>query len=122
MGPVPYFISEEIITGLWACVRYRQEIIYVRYKVAPGGEEMAEENAECSSCEQGQTCPSKTKTGLDKLPVPEHSSIRHVVAVMSGKGGVGKSTVTALIASALAKKLHRVGVLDADITLSLIHI
>ncbi|HHT70752.1 MAG: Mrp/NBP35 family ATP-binding protein [bacterium] len=77
---------------------------------------MAEENAECSSCEQGQTCPSKTKTGLDKLPVPEHSSIRHVVAVMSGKGGVGKSTVTALIASALAKKLHRVGVLDADIT------
>lgn len=77
---------------------------------------MAEENAECSSCEQGQTCPSKTTTGLDKLPVPEHSSIRHVVAVMSGKGGVGKSTVTALIASALAKKLHRVGVLDADIT------
>lgn len=83
---------------------------------------MTEQNPECSSCEQGpgsqcETCPSKTEaTGIDKLPVPEHSSIRHVIAVMSGKGGVGKSTVTALVASALAKKLKSVGVLDADIT------
>ncbi|NLG86088.1 MAG: Mrp/NBP35 family ATP-binding protein [Firmicutes bacterium] len=80
-----------------------------------------EQNPECNSCEQGpgsqcETCPSKTKVGIDKLPVPEHSLIRHAVAVMSGKGGVGKSTVTALVASALAKKLKSVGVLDADIT------
>ncbi len=44
------------------------------------------------------------------------NNIKHVVAVMSGKGGVGKSTVTALIASTLAKSGLRVGILDADIT------
>lgn len=45
-----------------------------------------------------------------------HSSIRKVVAVMSGKGGVGKSSVTALMAVALRKEGYRVGILDADIT------
>ncbi len=42
--------------------------------------------------------------------------VKHVVAVMSGKGGVGKSLVTGLLATALVKKGYRVGVLDADIT------
>ncbi len=42
--------------------------------------------------------------------------IKNVVAVMSGKGGVGKSSITALLASALNKKGFKVGVLDADIT------
>jgi Mrp family chromosome partitioning ATPase len=45
-----------------------------------------------------------------------HNTIRHVVAVMSGKGGVGKSLVTGLLASALARVGQRVGVLDADVT------
>jgi len=53
---------------------------------------------------------------IEKLPQPEHSAIRHVVAVMSGKGGVGKSTVSALLAATLARAGHRVGVLDADVT------
>jgi Mrp family chromosome partitioning ATPase len=44
------------------------------------------------------------------------NNIKHVIAVMSGKGGVGKSTATALIASTLAKSGFRVGILDADIT------
>ena len=44
------------------------------------------------------------------------NNINKVIAVMSGKGGVGKSTVTALIASALTKSGFRVGILDADIT------
>lgn len=43
------------------------------------------------------------------------SSVRHVVAVMSGKGGVGKSVVSAGLASALARAGRRVGVLDADL-------
>jgi len=53
---------------------------------------------------------------LAKLPPPEHSAIRHVLAVMSGKGGVGKSTVSALLAAALARSGRLVGVLDADVT------
>ena len=44
------------------------------------------------------------------------NNINRVIAVMSGKGGVGKSTVTALIASILAKSGFKVGILDADIT------
>jgi Mrp family chromosome partitioning ATPase len=45
-----------------------------------------------------------------------HNHVRHVIAVMSGKGGVGKSLVTGLLASALARAGHRVGILDADVT------
>jgi ATP-binding protein involved in chromosome partitioning len=46
----------------------------------------------------------------------QYNKVDRVVAVMSGKGGVGKSLVTALLATALARQGLRVGVLDADIT------
>jgi ATP-binding protein involved in chromosome partitioning len=46
----------------------------------------------------------------------QYNHIQRVVAVMSGKGGVGKSLVTSLLAVALAQAGYRVGVLDADIT------
>ncbi len=62
----------------------------------------------------------ETKTakgsGIEKLCQPENSNIRRTIAVMSGKGGVGKSSVSALLAVALAKQNYRVGLLDADIT------
>lgn len=45
-----------------------------------------------------------------------YNAIRHVVAVMSGKGGVGKSLVTGLLAAALNRSGYQVGVLDADVT------
>ncbi|MCJ7723000.1 MAG: Mrp/NBP35 family ATP-binding protein [Anaerolineales bacterium] len=45
-----------------------------------------------------------------------HNQIERVIAVMSGKGGVGKSLVTGLMATALRRAGHRVGILDADIT------
>jgi Mrp family chromosome partitioning ATPase len=45
-----------------------------------------------------------------------YNHIQRVVAVMSGKGGVGKSLVTGLLATALAREGYQVGVLDADIT------
>jgi len=45
-----------------------------------------------------------------------YNHIRHVLAVLSGKGGVGKSTVAALLATGLRRRGHSVGLLDADIT------
>ena len=57
-----------------------------------------------------------SETIEEKTLVGSLNNIKHVLAVMSGKGGVGKSTVTALIASTLVKSGFRVGILDADIT------
>lgn len=71
----------------------------------------------CEGCAgQEEIHAKKQHTAPEKLPQPEQSSIKHTIAVMSGKGGVGKSTVTALVAAQLAKKLKSVGILDADIT------
>jgi Mrp family chromosome partitioning ATPase len=57
--------------------------------------------------------------GKGQAPQPDLSQfnkIKNVIAVMSGKGGVGKSSVTSLLAAGLNKKCHSVGILDADIT------
>lgn len=69
---------------------------------------------DCTSC--GSDCPSRE--GADSLlaPLNPHSRIGRVIAIMSGKGGVGKSSVTASLASAMAQLGFRVGVLDGDIT------
>ncbi|HUY76297.1 MAG TPA: P-loop NTPase [Ktedonobacterales bacterium] len=53
---------------------------------------------------------------LGGVPGGEGAKIRHIVAVMSGKGGVGKSLVTGLLATSLARQGLKVGVLDGDIT------
>lgn len=53
---------------------------------------------------------------IEKVKAHESSNIKKVVAVMSGKGGVGKSSVTSMIAVALRNKGYTVGILDADIT------
>ncbi len=71
-------------------------------------------NGNCSSCSSSD-CGDRKKESLLAQPNPK-SSIKKVIAVVSGKGGVGKSTVTAMLATAMAKKGKRVGVLDADIT------
>ena len=65
---------------------------------------------DCSSC--GEDCSSRDL----RVPANALSSIKRVIAVVSGKGGVGKSTVTASLAAAMAKKGRKVAVLDADIT------
>jgi Mrp family chromosome partitioning ATPase len=55
--------------------------------------------------------------GKDQPPLAAgHNQIDRVIAVMSGKGGVGKSLITGLLAAALKRASYRVGVLDADIT------
>jgi Mrp family chromosome partitioning ATPase len=58
----------------------------------------------------------EAESAIQKVPQNAHSNIKHVIAVMSGKGGVGKSFVTASLATALNKKGYKVGILDADIT------
>jgi Mrp family chromosome partitioning ATPase len=76
---------------------------------------MAEEcTHDCSSC--SANCSSRENTPIPKDPVNEHSTVKRVIAVVSGKGGVGKSFVTASLASATAKLGFKVGVLDADVT------
>ena len=65
---------------------------------------------DCSSC--SADCASRDLMA----PANAKSSIKRVIAVISGKGGVGKSTVTASLAAAMAKRGHKVAVLDADIT------
>lgn len=57
-----------------------------------------------------------TAQTMQKLELNKDSSIKYVIAVMSGKGGVGKSSVSGLLAASLQKKGFKVGVLDADIT------
>ena len=51
-----------------------------------------------------------------KMSTEEANEVRHTVAIMSGKGGVGKSLVTGLLAVALGRAGYRVGILDADLT------
>lgn len=69
---------------------------------------------ECNTCPSGETC-SKDK---DKcmLEFNSLSNVKKIIGVMSGKGGVGKSTVSALVAKHLSEEGYKVGVLDADIT------
>ena len=54
--------------------------------------------------------------GPELYQVNDQSSIKHVIGVISGKGGVGKSLVTGILATELTRKGHKVGILDADIT------
>ncbi len=67
----------------------------------------------CESC--SKDCSSKENGSLI-APIGEYNDIKHVIAVVSGKGGVGKSMVTSLLAVTLAKRGFKVGILDADIT------
>lgn len=54
--------------------------------------------------------------GIQKFTTNEESKIHHTIGIVSGKGGVGKSFVTANVASELRRQGYRVGILDADIT------
>lgn len=65
------------------------------------------------SAESRNNAPLNMSSNLN---LSEGSEINHVIAVVSGKGGVGKSTVTALLAVELAKRGYKVGILDADLT------
>ncbi len=77
----------------------------------------------CDSCSSKSSCPSATEGGScgseqESLIAPLHakSSVKKVIGVCSGKGGVGKSFVTSVLASRLARDGYRVAILDADVT------
>ena len=70
-------------------------------------------NHDCGSC--GQDCAERTKESFLAQANPG-SHIKKVIGVVSGKGGVGKSLVTSILASAMKRKGKETGILDADIT------
>ena len=82
------------------------------------------ENSTCSgastcSRESCEGCPSHNGAGAQKIiqeAINPHSSVKKVIGVVSGKGGVGKSFVTASLAAAMRKAGYEVGIMDADIT------
>ncbi len=70
--------------------------------------------SDCAGCAHADGCNSKP---VDfRKPANEFSDIKKVIGVVSGKGGVGKSMVTASLARMMRKKGCKVGILDADIT------
>jgi len=69
--------------------------------------------ADCETCPTKKNCQSKENCLIENNPFNE---VKKVIAVMSGKGGVGKSTIAALLAKTLRKNGCNIGILDADIT------
>lgn len=67
----------------------------------------------CASC--GESCASRESQRLIE-PTGEYNNIKHVLAVVSGKGGVGKSMTASMLAVLLKRMGRNVGILDADIT------
>lgn len=75
---------------------------------------MAECSHDCSSC--GKSCSDQQKKESFLKEAHKKSSIKKVIAVVSGKGGVGKSLTTSLLASYAHKSGKSVGIMDADVT------
>ncbi|QCX33022.1 Mrp/NBP35 family ATP-binding protein [Caloramator sp. E03] len=69
--------------------------------------------ADCKSCPSNSKCNKQDNCMIENNPL---NQVKNVIAVMSGKGGVGKSTISSLIACELKDRGFRVGILDADIT------
>ncbi len=68
----------------------------------------------CEGCPSEGTCSQDSATC--SMPVPTRGRFKHIIAVGSGKGGVGKSSVSALLAIGLSRLGHKTALLDADIT------
>lgn len=69
---------------------------------------------DCGSC--GADCSSREGGGIQKEKLSDGSSVKKVIGVVSGKGGVGKSLVTALSAVAASRNGYKTAIMDADIT------
>ncbi len=72
-------------------------------------------NHDCGSC--GEECAQRSQEEHDfSAHLNELSSVKKVIGVMSGKGGVGKSLVTSMLAVAMNRRGHHTAILDADVT------
>lgn len=71
-------------------------------------------NQNCGSC--GESCQDRKEPMDLKEKLNEMSLVRKVIGVVSGKGGVGKSLVTSLMASAMKRRGYQIAILDADVT------
>lgn len=71
-------------------------------------------NHDCSNC--SQNCESRTQEQDLSAKLNDVSHVKKVIAVVSGKGGVGKSLITSMLAIQMQRKGYQTGVLDADIT------
>lgn len=71
----------------------------------------------CGSCSSASSCATGSCSAKpEKTKAQKASNIKNVIAIMSGKGGVGKSSVTSMLAVSLMRQGYKVGILDADIT------
>jgi len=73
---------------------------------------MSECTHDCSTC--GESCSDRKESFLEDAHIL--SDIKHVIAVVSGKGGVGKSLVTSMLAVSMNRQGYRTSILDADVT------
>ena len=70
----------------------------------------------CSQCKSKDNCSKNPESANCNLLKVKYGNIKNVIGIISGKGGVGKSTVTGILATKLRGEGYSVGVLDADIT------
>lgn len=84
---------------------------------APNTQEAAEACTpeQCSSCSSAGGCSSAPKEP-ELTEAQKYNNVKNVIAVVSGKGGVGKSLVTSMLSVTTARLGHQVAVYDADIT------
>ena len=71
--------------------------------------------SDCKSCPSQGTCSTEKQNTCEITNNPLNK-VKNIIGVMSGKGGVGKSTVTSLLGVSLKEQGYRVGVMDADVT------
>jgi Mrp family chromosome partitioning ATPase len=97
-------------------VPVKDDLVRKVREAVSGVDAAAQTRVELVEMSQRERAAFMSKTGGEPSPAASANHIAHTVAVLSGKGGVGKSSVAALLAVALRRRDMRVGVLDADIT------